>query len=94
MIGLIDKSELKRAFAAPIRPPFRTLSTVSRAPNTRIFGTTARAAASVASRSFVAVATLAASSTTIAWPKVTVRVSTTRTSIRPRTSSAPAHAAW
>ena len=53
-------------------------------------GTTACAAASTRSRSLVSAATLAVSSTTSASPRLTLRVSTTRTSTRSRTSGPPA----
>ena len=56
---------------------------MSNVQNTWTFGTTARAAASARSRSLVVAPTLAVSSTTIASPTLTVRVSTTRTSTRP-----------
>ena len=60
MIGLIDSAVASSALALPMRPPLRRLSSVSRAPNTRVRATSSRACGSTASRSPPAAAALGA----------------------------------
>ena len=95
MIGLIDSSEPMSAVAAPMRPPLRTFSIVSSAPKTRILeherdgrGLAWRRDHPSRPRPRPPRARPSPG------PASRCEVSTTRTSIRPRTSSAPAQAAW
>ena len=94
MSGFTDNIEPSAARAAPMRPPLRRFSSVSSAAKICIRPFLSSTIATVSSRDFPAAAASAAAIASKPWAIVTLRLSTTRTSMVLLTASAASWADW